>query len=72
MSALEGGAVGDIMLSIVISLPPTSDILETLCIKTCKWYSLRFKIKVSFGHKLRYKIKYKIKNTFGEIALKLC
>jgi hypothetical protein len=30
-------------------------------------YSLRFKIKVTFGHKLRYKIKA----TFGEISLKL-
>jgi hypothetical protein len=55
------------MLSIVISLPPTSDILETLCIKTCKRYSLRFKIKVTFGHELRYEIKV----TFGDIALKL-
>jgi hypothetical protein len=31
-------------------------------------YSLRFKIKITFGHKLCYKIKV----TFGEIALKLC
>jgi hypothetical protein len=30
-------------------------------------YSLRFKIKVTFGHKLRYKTKV----TFGEISLKL-
>ena len=30
-------------------------------------YSLRFKIKVTFGHKLRYKIKV----MFGEISLKL-
>ena len=30
-------------------------------------YSLRFKIKVTFGHKMRYKIKV----TFGEISLKL-
>jgi len=30
-------------------------------------YSLRFKIKVTFGHKLRYDIKV----TFGEISLKL-
>jgi len=42
-------------------------------------YSLRFKIKVTFGHKLRYEIKvtfghkllYEIKVTFGEISLKL-
>ena len=32
-----------------------------------KTYSLRFKIKVTFGHKLRYEIKV----TFGEISLKL-
>jgi hypothetical protein len=32
-----------------------------------KRYSLRFKIKNMFGHKLRYKIKV----TFGEISLKL-
>jgi hypothetical protein len=31
-------------------------------------YSLRFKIKVTFGHELRYEIKV----TFGEISLKLC
>ena len=31
------------------------------------WYSLRFKIKVTFGHKLRYEIKV----TFGEISLEL-
>jgi hypothetical protein len=31
-------------------------------------YSLRFKIKVTSGHKLRYKIKI----TFGEISLKFC
>jgi len=31
-------------------------------------YSLHFKIKVMFGHKLRYKLKV----TFGEISLKLC
>ena len=31
-------------------------------------YSLRFKIKVTFGHKLCYEIKV----TFGEISLKLC
>ena len=31
-------------------------------------YSLHFKIKVPFGHKLRYEIKV----TFGEISLKLC
>ena len=30
-------------------------------------YSLRFKIKVTFGHKLRYEIKV----MFGEISLKL-
>ena len=30
-------------------------------------YSLRFKIKVTFGHKLRYEVKV----TFGEISLKL-
>ena len=30
-------------------------------------YSLRFKIKFTFGHKLRYKIKA----MFGEISLKL-
>ena len=30
-------------------------------------YSLHFKIKLAFGHKLRYKIKV----TFGEISLKL-
>jgi hypothetical protein len=30
-------------------------------------YSLRFKIKVTFGYKLRYKIKFMI----GEISLKL-
>jgi hypothetical protein len=30
-------------------------------------YSLRFKIKIMFGHKLRYEIKA----TFGEISLKL-
>ena len=30
-------------------------------------YSLRFRIKVTFGHKLRYEIKV----TFGEISLKL-
>jgi hypothetical protein len=30
-------------------------------------YSLCFKIKVTFGHKLRYEIKV----TFGEISLKL-
>jgi hypothetical protein len=33
-----------------------------------KCYSLRFKIKVTFGHKLRYEIKV----TFGEISVKLC
>ena len=32
-----------------------------------KLYSLRFKIKGMFGHKLRYEIKV----TFGEISLKL-
>ena len=32
-----------------------------------KIYSLRFKIKVTFGHKLRYEIKV----TFGEFFLKL-
>ena len=32
------------------------------------YYSLCFKIKVTFGHKLRYEIKV----TFGEISLKLC
>jgi hypothetical protein len=31
------------------------------------YYSLRFKIKVTFGHKLHYKIKI----IFGEISLKL-
>jgi hypothetical protein len=31
------------------------------------WYSLRFKIKITFGHKLHYEIKA----TFGEISLKL-
>ena len=31
-------------------------------------YSLRFKLKVTFGHKLRYKIKV----TFGDFSLKLC
>jgi hypothetical protein len=31
-------------------------------------YSLRFKIKVTFGHKSRYEIKI----TLGEISLKLC
>ena len=31
------------------------------------YYSLNFKIKVTFGHKLRYEIKV----TFGEISLKL-
>ena len=31
-------------------------------------YSLRFKIKVTFGHKPRYEIKV----TFGEISLNLC
>ena len=31
-------------------------------------YSLRFKIKGTFGHKLRYEMKV----TFGEISLKLC
>ena len=31
-------------------------------------YSLRFNIKVTFGHKQRYEIKV----TFGEISLKLC
>jgi hypothetical protein len=31
-------------------------------------YSLRFKIKLTFGHKLSYEIKV----TFGEISLKLC
>ena len=31
------------------------------------WYSLRLKITISFGHKLRYEIKV----TFGEISLKL-
>jgi hypothetical protein len=30
-------------------------------------YSLRFKIKVTFGHKLHYKIKV----PFGEISIKL-
>ena len=30
-------------------------------------YSLRFKIKVTFGHKLRYEVKV----TFGESSLKL-
>jgi hypothetical protein len=35
--------------------------------KDSRSYSLRFKIKVTFGHKLRYKIKV----TFGEISLKL-
>jgi hypothetical protein len=30
-------------------------------------YSLRFKIKVTFGHKLRYEIKVR----FGEVSLKL-
>ena len=30
-------------------------------------YSLRFKIKVTFGHKLHYEIKV----TFGEISLKV-
>jgi hypothetical protein len=30
-------------------------------------YSLRFKIKVTFGHKLRYEVKV----MFGEISLKL-
>jgi hypothetical protein len=30
--------------------------------------SLRFKIQVTFGHKLRYKIKF----SFGEISFKLC
>ena len=33
----------------------------------CK-YTLRFKIRVTFGHKLHYKIKI----TYGEISLKLC
>jgi len=32
------------------------------------WYSLRFKIKLTLGHKLCYKIKV----TFGDISLKLC
>ena len=31
-------------------------------------YSLRFQIKVTFGHKLRYEKEV----TFGEISLKLC
>ena len=31
-------------------------------------YSLHFKIKVTFGHKMRYEIKV----TFSEISLKLC
>jgi hypothetical protein len=31
-------------------------------------YSLHFKMKVTFGHKLRYDIKI----MFGEISLKLC
>jgi hypothetical protein len=31
------------------------------------YYSLHFKIKVTFGHKMRYKIK----GTFGEVSLKL-
>ena len=31
-------------------------------------YSLRFKIKVTFGHKPHYEIKV----TFGKISLKLC
>jgi hypothetical protein len=30
------------------------------------WYSLRLRITISFGHKLRYEIKV----TFGEISLK--
>jgi hypothetical protein len=30
-------------------------------------YSLHFKMKVTFGHKLRYEVK----GTFGEISLKL-
>jgi hypothetical protein len=32
------------------------------------YYFLSFRIKVTFGHKLRYEIKV----TFGEISLKLC
>ena len=32
-----------------------------------KYYSVRFKIKVTFGHKSRYERKV----TFGEISLKL-
>jgi hypothetical protein len=35
---------------------------------TPKSYSLRFKIKVTFGHKLCYEIKV----MFGEISLKIC
>jgi hypothetical protein len=31
------------------------------------WYSLRFKIKFTIGHKLRYEIKV----TFGKISLKV-
>ena len=31
-------------------------------------YSLRFKLKVTFGHKPRYEIKV----TFGEVSFKLC
>jgi hypothetical protein len=31
-------------------------------------YSLRFKARVTFGHKMHYEIKV----TFGEISLKLC
>jgi hypothetical protein len=45
-------------VGVIVLLPHTTPSIVT--------YSLRFKIKVTFGHKLRYEIKV----MFGEISLK--
>jgi hypothetical protein len=49
---------------------PHIEVLKTLVVEIGHGqikYSLRFKIKVTFGHKLRYEIKVR----FGEVSLKL-